>query len=160
MIQPYAVMCVETTKGNTRLNLGLFSRGYVAFQGKQNRVTPIWFDEYPHLEYSVRKDAVFCFVCSLFDDTPSKEKADPRWINTGVKTWHKIKSVGKSKQGKLAQHFSSQSHKASLIITAYCHFIQWTKHLDIKLDKAKRAAQYKYRKPKTWKTIVKLSTSF
>ena len=82
---------------------------------------------------------VFCFVCSLFDDTPSKEKADPRRISTGVRTWHKMKSVGKSKQGKLAQHFSSQSHKASF--TAYCYFIQRTKHVDIKLDKAKRAAQ-------------------
>ena len=50
-----------------------------------------------------------------------------------------MKSVGTKKQGKLAQHFSSQSHKLSL--AAYCHFIQRTKHVDIQLDKAKRAAQ-------------------
>ena len=57
-------------------------------QGKQNRFTPRWFDEYPHLEYrySLKKDAVFCFVCSLFDDTHSKEKADPGCISTGVRT--------------------------------------------------------------------------
>ncbi|CAB3988472.1 zinc finger MYM-type 1-like [Paramuricea clavata] len=52
-------------------------------QGKQNHFSPRWYDEYPHLEYSVEKDAVFCFVCSLFDDTPSKEKADPSWKTTG-----------------------------------------------------------------------------
>ena len=108
-------------------------------QGKQNRFSSRWYDEYPHLEYSVEKDAVFCFVYSLFDDTPSKEKADPSWKTTGVRKWHKMKSVGKSKQGKLVQHFSSQSHKASL--GAYCHFLQRTKHIDIQLDKEKRAAQ-------------------
>ncbi len=108
-------------------------------QGKQNRFSPRWYDEYPHLEYSVEKDAVFCFVCSLLNDTPSKEKADPSWKTTGISKWHKMKSVGKSKQGKLVQHFSSQSHKASL--GAYCHFLQKTKHIDIQLDKAKRAAQ-------------------
>ncbi|CAB4034413.1 zinc finger MYM-type 1-like, partial [Paramuricea clavata] len=109
-------------------------------QGKQNRFSPRWYNEYPHLEYSIKKDAVFCFVCSLFHDTPSKEKADPSWISTGVRKWHNMKSVGKNKQGKLAQHFSSQSHKASL--AAYCHyFLKTTKHVDIQLDKAKRAAQ-------------------
>ena len=25
-----------------------------------------WFDEYPYLEYSVVKDAAFCFICRLF----------------------------------------------------------------------------------------------
>ena len=63
-------------------------------QGKQNRFSPRWYDEYPHLEYIVEKDAVFCFVCSLFDDTPSKEKADPSWKTTGIRKWHKMKSVG------------------------------------------------------------------
>lgn len=106
---------------------------------KQNRFSPRWYDEYPHLENSIEKDAVFCFVCSLFHDTPSKEKTDPSWICTGVRSWHKMKSVGTKKQGKLAQHFSSQSHKLSL--TAYCHFIQKTKHIDLQLDKAKRTAQ-------------------
>ncbi len=67
-------------------------------QGKQNRFSPRWYDEYPHLEYSVEKDAVFCFVCSLFDDKPSKEKADSSWKTTGIRKWHKMKSVGKSKQ--------------------------------------------------------------
>ncbi|CAB4040431.1 Hypothetical predicted protein, partial [Paramuricea clavata] len=75
----------------------------------------------------------------VYHQKPSKEKADPSWISTGVRKWHKMKSVGKNKQGKLAQHFSLQSHKASL--AAYCHYLKKTKHVDIQLDKAKRAAQ-------------------
>ena len=98
-------------------------------QGKQNRFSPRWYNEYPHLENSIKKDAVFCFVCSLFHDAPSKEKADPSWISTGVRKWHKMKSVGKNKQGKLAQHFSSQSHKASL--AEYCHYLKKTKYTEL-----------------------------
>ena len=29
---------------------------------KQSRFNPSWFKEYPHLEYSLSKDAAFCFV--------------------------------------------------------------------------------------------------
>ena len=33
---------------------------------KQARFNPGWYKEYPHLEYSLAKDAAFCFVCFLF----------------------------------------------------------------------------------------------
>ncbi|CAB4042231.1 zinc finger MYM-type 1-like, partial, partial [Paramuricea clavata] len=94
-------------------------------QGKQNRFSPRWYNEHQHLEYSIKKEAVFCFVCSLFHDAPSKEKADTSWISMGVRKWHKMKSVGKNKQGKLAQHFSSHSgatamKKATFISWSYC----------------------------------------
>ena len=41
-----------------------------------------WFNTYPHLEYSISKDAAFCFVCQLFpplpgsDDNKTKAKAE------------------------------------------------------------------------------------
>ena len=91
------------------------------------------------MEYSIERDAAFCFVCSLFDDTPAKEKADASWKTIGIRKWHKRKGVCKSKHGKLAQHFPSQSYNASL--GAYYHFLKKTKRIDIQLDKAKRAAQ-------------------
>ena len=93
-------------------------------QGKQNRYrfSPRWYDEYPHLEYSIERDADFCFVCSLFDDTPAKKKVDSSWKTIGIRKWQKMKGVGKSKHGKLAQHFSSQSHNASL--GAYYYFLK------------------------------------
>ena len=34
--------------------------------GKPRRFLPDWFDEFRWLEYSVEKDAAFCFVCYLF----------------------------------------------------------------------------------------------
>ena len=33
--------------------------------GKQRKFPNSWYDEYPDLEYSLHKDAVYCFVCSL-----------------------------------------------------------------------------------------------
>ena len=33
---------------------------------KQRPFPWLWYDIYPHLEYSIAKDAAFCYVCSLF----------------------------------------------------------------------------------------------
>ena len=42
---------------------------------KLSRFNPCWFEEYPHLEYSLSKDAAFCFVCSLFENGPRMEES-------------------------------------------------------------------------------------
>ena len=52
---------------------------------KQSRFNLTWFKEYPHLEYSISKDAAFCFVCSLFTaGGPGTAKADNTWVKEGV----------------------------------------------------------------------------
>jgi hypothetical protein len=50
--------------------LGSYPRNNEILQSKQCRFSSEWFDEYPHLEYSVVKDAAFCFVCQLFPTGP------------------------------------------------------------------------------------------
>jgi hypothetical protein len=67
------------------------------------------FDEFPHLEYSVVKNAAFCFVCQLFPTGAGHEKSNDVWIGEGVRQWHNMKSRERSKQGKLAGHFGSNS---------------------------------------------------
>jgi len=37
-----------------------------------------WFEEFPHLEYSIIKDAAFCYVCSLFPCGAGREKSENR----------------------------------------------------------------------------------
>lgn len=81
-------------------------------RNKQNRFNASWYDSFPHLEYSQKVDKAYCFVCSLFPSGPGREKSDPAWID-GIRSWHKMKSVGVNKRGKLLQHFSSESHKAA-----------------------------------------------
>ena len=65
---------------------------------RQYRFNPEWFKQYPHLEYSKTKDAAFCFVCSLFSDGPGHEKSDSVWVKSGVRSWHKFKTVGTKKK--------------------------------------------------------------
>ena len=96
---------------------------------KQAHFNPGWYKEYPHLEYSLAKDAAFCFVCFLFHSTPCSDQAE----NSSHKDGR-----GKQKKGKLAQHFSTQAHKNAVF--AYANFIQKSSHVDVLLSKEKRLA--------------------
>ncbi len=44
---------------------------------KQCKFSAAWHSEFLHLEYSVSKDAAYCFVCSLFPEGPGRASADP-----------------------------------------------------------------------------------
>ena len=100
--------------GPNQPKLPVYPRNKDIKKGKQDRFNSDWYLKYPHLEYSTRSDAVYCFVCSLFPTGPDREKSADSWTEKGVRTWHRMMSVGKLKEGKLAQHFSSRSHKAAL----------------------------------------------
>ena len=43
---------------------------------KQNRFCAAWYSQYPFLEYSIEKDAVFCFVCQMFPYGPDRERSE------------------------------------------------------------------------------------
>ena len=95
-----------------------------------------WFNTYPHLEYSISKDAAFCFVCQLFPPLPGCRKADESfaaWALNGVRAWHKMKSRGKSTPGKLATHFTSSIHREAL--RALLAFQNKSAHVNVLLDK-------------------------
>ncbi|XP_047142897.2 uncharacterized protein LOC124817134 [Hydra vulgaris] len=99
---------------------------------KQCQFTSIWFNEFPHLEYSIQKDAAFCFICSLFPNGPDRVFSDMAW----VRSWHQMKSRGKKKQGKLKQHYSSKSHNSALI--DFRNFLTSSNHIDCILNKVNR----------------------
>ena len=65
------------------------------------------------------------------------EKAGTAWVKEGIWLWHKFKSCGTKKQGKLATHFSSEAHKCALF--SYAHFAKAFEHVDVLLDKVKRS---------------------
>jgi hypothetical protein len=50
--------------------------------GKPRRFLPDWFGEFKWLEYSVEKDAAFCFVCYLFKHTLNSSGGDA-FVNEG-----------------------------------------------------------------------------
>jgi len=68
--------------------------------GMQNRCFPaIYYTKFPFLEYSVERDAVFCFNCRMFPSSAS----EPTFIHEGFNNW---KDVGDS----LGKHAKSNSH--------------------------------------------------
>lgn len=101
---------------------------------KQQQFTYKWFIEYPMLEYSIYNDSVYCFVCTLFPHRCGHSKT--AWIVGGVRQWQKMKSRGKDKQGKLAQHFSSASHKEAML--DYCAFTIKSNNIDVVFNKQLR----------------------
>lgn len=128
----YLISC-----GPNQPKLSVFPADPSISKKKQCRFHPGWYEDYQFLEYSIEKDAAFCFVCSLFPSGPGRDQSENAWVEDGVRQWHKMKSQGKAKKGKLASHFSSGSHKAAL--SDYCHFVSSNGHVDFLLDKRTRA---------------------
>ncbi|CAB4028662.1 zinc finger MYM-type 1-like, partial [Paramuricea clavata] len=105
---------------------------------KHSHFSSEWLNTYPHLEYPIKKDAAFCFVCQLFPSAPGCRKSESAWTLNGVGAWHKMKSRGTGKPGKLAAHFSSSSHRETL--KALLAFQNKSNHVDVMLDKDCRKA--------------------
>lgn len=62
-----------------------------------------WFDKFkPWLEYSIEKDAAFCFVCYLFksDTTPGGDA----FVNPGFRTWGKPSAFEKHVGNHMSAH--------------------------------------------------------
>ncbi|WVZ80661.1 LOW QUALITY PROTEIN: hypothetical protein U9M48_028119 [Paspalum notatum var. saurae] len=53
--------------------------------GGMRRFQPKWFDEFKWLEYSVHKDAAYCFVCYLFKDGDHGKDV---FVNEGFRNWN------------------------------------------------------------------------
>ncbi|CAF4079817.1 unnamed protein product [Rotaria sp. Silwood1] len=98
-----------------------------------------WYNEYPMIEYSIKNDAAFCFVCRLLHEGPGCQKKDKAWIDVGVSSWSKMKGRGRNKKGKLDAHFTSISHKASY--ERYLIFKNKSCNVDSLLDENRRKAQ-------------------
>ena len=109
-----------------------------------------WYREFPFLEYSVVKDAAFCFVCFLF---PSHSSASEKaWFTTGEKNWAKMKSSGSKKLGKLPSHFSSNEHKKALL--DYNHYLHKNRHIDVLLNKELRNELIEAERKKAYNNTV------
>ena len=98
-------------KGPLQPELSSYPRNKSILAGKQAQFSSKWYLIHSHLEYSIVKDATFCFVCSLF----RKPTAEEAWSISSISAWHKMKSkVKKKRRRKLSEHFTSQEHRNAL----------------------------------------------
>ena len=70
------------------------------FIGGWRRFVPSWFDTYDWLEYSVKLDAAFCFVCYLFKNKNCK--GGNSFVDGGFSLWNQT--------SKFDTHGSCKSH--------------------------------------------------
>ncbi|XP_021828840.1 uncharacterized protein LOC110769211 isoform X5 [Prunus avium] len=58
--------------------------------GGPRRFIPAWFDEFPTwLEYSVAKDAAYCFCCYLFKPNTGEQAGSDSFVGKGFSNWKK-----------------------------------------------------------------------
>ena len=76
---------------------------------------PAWFKNYQWLEYSVEKDACFCYPCWLFGSASAIGSSRPEkaFTSTGFKEW----KHPTGKKGILVCHSNSFSHKEYRVTT-------------------------------------------
>ncbi len=69
----------------------------------------MWFDDYPWIEYSILKDAVFCYPCRFFSgqQTQHRHRGDSNFRTSGFRNWKN--ASGES--GKLEKHNKSERHQ-------------------------------------------------
>ena len=84
------------------------------FSGKARSFNSDWFRQYPWLEYSVKKDAAFCYPCRLFNLTQSStgtSRPEKAFTTLGFRDWkHATGSTG-----MLISHNNCISHKQAII---------------------------------------------
>ena len=74
--------------------------------GDRNRSFAVhWYQSYPFIEYSIQRDAVYCFSCRLFPS--GSGYADTTFTTRGCNKWKKIGE-------KLKRHAESDAHKESM----------------------------------------------
>lgn len=80
-----------------------------AANGKRNFCVR-WYDEFNWLEYSIEKDAAFCFYCRAFPQrgASTKGNSDPSFVSVGFSTWKKAVE-------KFRLHEKSQNHLSSIM---------------------------------------------
>ncbi|CAO2823885.1 unnamed protein product [Amaranthus hypochondriacus] len=75
---------------------------YTMFGTKRRRFNPKWFGKYKSwLEYSVSKDAAFCFACYLFKDDNIGKDA---FVNDGFRDWRKPRSFNLHVGSNMSAH--------------------------------------------------------
>jgi hypothetical protein len=86
----------------------------------------VWFQNFPWIEYSVKKDAAFCFMCYLFKSKANKGKGTSAFTSDG---WNNSNKGFEA----LLKHVGSMSHKTTEEI--YLGFINPNAAIDNKIEK-------------------------
>ena len=78
------------------------------FNNRLRAFNPLWFDSYSWLEYSIERDAAFCFPCRFF--ATGIHRNDSSFGTSGLTNWKN--AIGKG--GRLEKHKTSHRHQHAM----------------------------------------------
>ena len=82
------------------------------FSGKPRSFNSTWFDLYPWLEYSVCRDAAFCYACRVFGSVSiCTSRPEQAFTTIGFRDWKHATGT----KGILATHNQCLSHKQAMV---------------------------------------------
>jgi len=91
MILGIGVISLLCHKGKIFLSLGLHQPKLSKYpinsdidKLKRKILSPIWYKEYPMLEYSLFTDSAYCFACSLFPKGLGRQFSNEVWVKQGL----------------------------------------------------------------------------
>ena len=76
--------------------------------GKNRHFNFVWFENYKWLEYSVKYEAAFCFVCYLFKGKSNGGPKGDAFVKGGWKNWYKPDALDKHEGGINSIHNKAQ----------------------------------------------------
>lgn len=77
-------------------------------KGKNRHFSFVWFHHYNWLEYSIAKDAAFCFVCYLFKERANGGPRGDAFVKEGFRNWKRPESFKKHVGGIASIHNQAQ----------------------------------------------------
>lgn len=80
------------------------------FGNKTRSFNPKWYEKYSWLEYSVQKDAIFCYPCRLFS-LPGTTRTEDALRSIGYRDW----KHATGKNGALEKHDNCRSHRQAMV---------------------------------------------
>lgn len=96
------------------------------FSGKARSFNSDWYKQYSWLEYSVQKDAAFCFPCRLFfSPSIGHSRPEKSFTEIGFRDWKHATGT----TGVLSKHANCKTHKLSVI--AWQQYLAAEKHQSV-----------------------------
>ena len=90
------------TKGPCQPVLDVFPVSY--FSEKPRRFRSDWYKGRKWLEYSIDKDAAFCFYCYLFGQDVGKQGGGETFVTKGFKLWNQVAKLDSHVGGVNSAH--------------------------------------------------------
>ena len=103
---------IALTSGSSPVQPTRISFPVTVLTNKKRSFNPEWYRQYNWLEYSIEKNAAFCFACRFFgSNAVCRIRPEATFTSTGFRNWKHASGT----TGSLAKHDNSASHKGSML---------------------------------------------